>query len=160
MNLYIKVENEQPVDHPVFMDNLFQAFGGIPDEYKPFIRVARPEAGVYQTFDSDSPTYEFNSSIGYWWDVWSLRDMTDAEKLAKQQKVQNDWASMPDASNFTAWVFDETTCSFEPPTPRPTDGKPYFWQGTTNSWVLIPPYPDDGKQYKLDIPTATWVEST
>ena len=157
MNLYIKVDNGQAIDHPVMMDNLFQAFGKIPPEYQQFIRIAKPTPSVYQTFDSEEPTYQFNSTIGYWWDVWSLRDMTDAEKAAKQQLVKNAWASRSDASNFTAWTFDEAICKYVPPTPMPTDGNQYFWQGTTNSWVILPTYPDDGKQYKLDIPTATWV---
>jgi hypothetical protein len=158
MALFIQIQDGQPVNHPVYDFNLIQVYGTIPQAWAMFERTECPTPSVYQILDSQEPTYQLVNNV--WTDVWSLRDMTDAEKLAKQQKVQANWASMPNASNFTAWVFDETTCSFEPPTTRPTDGKPYFWQGTTNSWVLIPPYPDDGKQYKLDIPTATWVEST
>jgi len=155
MNLYIETNNGQPVNHPAFEDNLLQAFGSVPSHWEPFTRVERPVPGVYQVLDSEEPTYQ--KVNGIWTDVWALRDMTDAEKTAKQQAVQAAWAALPNNSNFSAWTFDATTCAYIPPTPRPTDGKQYFWQGTTNSWVVTPEYPTDGKQYKLDIPTATWV---
>jgi hypothetical protein len=158
MNLYIQIENGQPINHPAFEDNILKAFGSIPFDWEPFTRVDMPMPTVYQIFDSQEPTYQ--KVNGVWTDVWSLRDMTDAEKTAKQQSVQSAWAAIPNASNLSAWIFDETTCSYKPPVPKPTDGKQYFWQGTTNSWVVRPDYPTDGKQYKLDIPTATWVVVT
>ena len=158
MNLYIQIENDSPINHPAYEDNLIAAFGSIQSNWEPFIRVEKPIPNVYQVLDSDEPTYEkFN---GVWTDVWTLRDMTDAEKTAKQESVKNAWSTRDQASNFTAWTFDEATCSYVPPTPRPTDSKNYFWQGTTNTWVVTPPYPTDGKIYKLDSPTATWVEVT
>ena len=72
------------------------------------------------------------------------------------KSVKNNWLRDFD-SNFSAWVFNEEKCDYESPTPCPRDGKIYFWQGTTNTWVITPEYPTDGKVYKLDIPTATWV---
>ena len=154
MNLYIETENGVTKNHPAFEDNLIQAFGAVPTQWEAFIRVERPVATIYQVFDSEKPTYQ--KIDGVWTDVWSLRDMTAEEKSAKQQAEKDNWSALPNRDNFTAWTFDEATCAYAPPTPRPTDGN-YFWQGTTNSWVIRPPYPDDGKQYKLDIPTATWV---
>ena len=153
MNLYIETENGQTKNHPAFEDNLLQAFGAIPSHWEPFNRIARPTPNVYQVVNEES-TYE--KIDGVWTDVWALRDMTDAEKAEVQQAVKDNWLALPNRDNFIAWTFDEATCAYAPPTPRPTDGN-YFWQGTTNSWVIRPPYPDDGKQYKLDIPTATWV---
>ena len=154
MNLYIETENGQTKNHPAFEDNLLQAFGAVPTQWEPFTRVERPVPGVYQTMDSQEPVYA--KVDGVWTDVWTVRDMTAEEKTAKQQAVKDNWSALPNRDNFTAWTFDESTCRYVPPTPRPTDGN-YFWQGTTNSWVILPPYPDDGKQYKLDTPTATWV---
>ena len=155
MNLYIKTDgNGNTIDHPAFEDNLLQAFGSIPSEWEPFVRVERPIPTVYQVFASPEPTYQ--KVDGVWTDVWALRDMTDAEKVAKQQSAKDAWSALSDGDNFIAWTFDEATCTYVPPTPRPTDGN-YFWQGTTNSWVIRPSYPDDGKQYKLDFATATWV---
>jgi hypothetical protein len=158
MNLYIQVENNLPVNHPAFEDNLIDAFGSIPSNWEPFIRVERPTPSVYQVLGSEDPTYQ--KVNGVWTDVWDLTEMTDAEKTAKQQAVKDAWAARTNASNFTAWTFDESICAYVPPTPKPTDGKQYFWQGTTNSWVVRPPYPDDGKEYILDFPTATWVLKT
>ena len=153
MNLYIETENGQTKNHPAFEDNLLQAFGAIPSHWEPFNRIARPTPNVYQVVNEES-TYE--KIDGVWTDGWALRDMTDAEKAEVQQAVKDNWLALPNRDNFIAWTFDEATCAYAPPTPRPTDGN-YFWQGTTNSWVIRPPYPDDGKQYKLDFPTATWV---
>ena len=44
---------------------------------------------------------------------------------------------MPDASNFTTWVFNSTFCSYDPPVEYPTDGKIYTWSGLENNWVLV-----------------------
>jgi hypothetical protein len=38
---------------------------------------------------------------------------------------------------FTSWVLNETTCLWESPTAKPTDGKMYQWDETTTSWVEI-----------------------
>jgi hypothetical protein len=157
MNLYIQIENGQTINHPAFEDNLIQAFGSIPTNWEPFTRVDMPVPTVYQVLDSTEPTYQ--KVNGVWTDVWALRDMTDAEKTAKQQSVKDAWNEKP-RPNLTAWTFDETTCSYKAPIPKPNDGKQYFWQGTTNTWVEQPPYPTDGKQYKLDFATATWVATT
>lgn len=158
MALFIQIQNGQPVNHPVYDFNLIQAYGTIPQGWAMFERTQCPTPNVYQVLDSQESTYQLVNNV--WTDVWALRDMTNTEKTAKQQEVKNAWAARPNLSNFSAWTFDEATCSYVPPTPRPTDGKNYFWQGTTNTWVLTPTYPTDGKQYKLDFATATWVEIT
>jgi hypothetical protein len=36
---------------------------------------------------------------------------------------------------FESWVLDEETCLWNPPTPRPTDGKMYNWDEDSKSWV-------------------------
>ena len=156
MKLHIQVdENGNTVNHPAFEDNLIQAFNEVPSHWEPFVRVEKPIPTIYQVLDSQEPTYQ--KVDGVWTDVWALRDMTAEEKATRQQIEKDAWSALPNRDNFTAWTFDETTCRYVPPTSMPTDGNQYFWQGTTNSWVILPTYPDDGKQYKLDIPTATWV---
>jgi hypothetical protein len=159
MKLYIQIENDQPINHPVFEDDLMQEFGAIPTNWELFTRVERPVATVYQVFDSEEPTYA--KLDGVWTDVWVMRDMTNAEKATKQQEAKDAWAVLPNRNNFTAWVFDENTCLYEPPIPRPEDVTKYFWQGTTASWAPRPVYPNiDGKMYALDFAAATWVEVT
>jgi hypothetical protein len=157
MNLYIETDsNGNPINHPAFEDNLIQAFGVIPNHWEPFIRVNRPVPNVYQVLNKTEATYQ--KIDGVWTDVWIVRDMTEEEKLAHQNEVKQEWASRPNSEYLKAWVFNEETCSFDPPIPMPNDGKQYFWQGVSNSWVELPPYPNDGKRYKIDNPTATWIE--
>lgn len=161
MKLYIQVENGQCINHPAFEDNLRQAFGAVPANWEPFVRVERPIPGVYEVLESEQATYQ--KVDGVWTDVWALRPMTDAEKTARQQAVKDAWAAREQAENWAAWVFDETTCTMQPPTPRPaTDdaklaqGIYTFWCGADNGWKDTPPRPTDGA-YKFDFLAWIWV---
>lgn len=136
MELYIQVENGNTVNHPALRDNLLQAFGTIPDNWQPFVRVNSPKLEIYQVLANTEPTYQFVD--GVWTDVWQIREMTDEEKLQKQNEVKEIWNARPNRENFSAWTFDEDTCEFVPPIPKPTDGKQYYWDGTSNSWKEIP----------------------
>jgi hypothetical protein len=35
---------------------------------------------------------------------------------------------------FPSWILNEETCLWDSPTPMPTDGSPYKWNETTQSW--------------------------
>jgi hypothetical protein len=39
---------------------------------------------------------------------------------------------------YPSWLLNETTCQWEAPVPYPTDGKDYYWDETTLSWIEIP----------------------
>jgi hypothetical protein len=161
MKLYIQIKDGKPFQHPIMENNFIEAYSHIdtnnlPPEFAEFKRVPRPILGVYEVFGSMEPTYEFVD--GFWTDVWDVQEIPAEQKLAKQQKVHDEWLSMPDIANFANWVFDENSCEYKPPIPAPIDGKIYFWQGTTSSWVETPQYPTDGKNYELDYVSATWVE--
>jgi len=39
---------------------------------------------------------------------------------------------------FASWTLNETTCLWEAPTSRPSDGKRYRWDEATTAWVEIP----------------------
>lgn len=157
MNLYIQIENGQPINHPAFADNLRQAFGDIPSNWEPFIRVAKPVPGVYEILVSEEPTYQKVDDV--WMDVWNLRPMTDEEKNNKQQEVKNSWSNRPQASNWSSWTFNESTCTYVPPVPKPSSefGKNYFWCGEDNNWKESPLYPEDGKLYDFDYLNWQWV---
>jgi hypothetical protein len=131
MSLYIQVENGQTVNHPAFEDNLIQAFGSVPANWEPFDRIERPVLNVYEILVSDQPTYQ--KIDGRWKDVWVIRPMTSEEKVARQDAVKQEWSQI----GFASWVFDEDSCSFKPPVPRPTDGKTYRWDEPTTSWILV-----------------------
>jgi hypothetical protein len=137
MKLYIETENNLPKNHPALEENLLQAFGTVPSHWLPFERVERPLLGVYDVLDQDYPEYQLID--GVYKDVWMIRPMDDVEKDAKQQAIKNAWVSLPNYENFTSWVFDEVTCSFIPPVPRPDDGKLYRWDGAVNNWVEVTP---------------------
>lgn len=38
---------------------------------------------------------------------------------------------------YPSWLLNTTTCLWEPPVPYPTDGKRYYWDEATLSWVEI-----------------------
>ena len=60
-------------------------------------------------------------------------------------------AFIPKTPHFVAWVFNETTCTWNPPIPYPGgedgDGKWYEWDEETTNWVESAlanvPTPDD-----------------
>ena len=162
MSLYIETKDGQPVNHPAFEDNLLQAFGNIPDHWEPFVRVERPATTVYQVLESEQPTYQ--KVDGVWTDVWTIRDMTDAEKAAKQQAMVRAFNDREYASNWSAWTLDEATCTMQPPIPRPEIDQTKldarimtFWCGADNNWKDTPARPVDGGQYKFDFLAWNWV---
>jgi hypothetical protein len=84
MNLYIQIENGQPVNHPAIEENLIQVHGSIPENYAPFNRIqlhdANLELGVYQ---NAAHSYSLSSDGVAWQDTWTAVDMTQEEKDAK-----------------------------------------------------------------------------
>jgi hypothetical protein len=158
MKLYIQTENGQTVNHPAFEHNLIEAFGGVPDHWKPFVRVERPVLGVYEVLESQDAAYEFVD--GVWTDVWSVRPMTAEEIAAKQQAVIDAWALIPNAFNFTAWVLDEANLRMVPPIPRPVEeGKIFRWSGADNNWKEAPARPEGEGQYVFDFAQWIWVNA-
>lgn len=162
MYFFIQIKDGQPVNHPALPANLVQAFGQIPTDWEPFLRVEKPTPSTYQVFDSEEPTYQ--KINGVWTDVWALRDMTPEEKAAKQQSVRDAFNSRPQSENWSSWVLDEATCAMVPPTPRPEpdqsklDAKIFtLWCGAENNWKDTPVYPADGDQYNFDFLAWQWV---
>jgi outer membrane lipoprotein-sorting protein len=58
--------------------------------------------------------------------------MTQEEKTEKQNQVKIWWESQ----NKASWIFNEETCSFDPPVPYPDDGNVYVWDEDTITWIL------------------------
>jgi len=161
MELFIRIANGVTVGNPIMGDNFREAFpdvdvNNLPPEFARFTRVECPVIGTHQLFIQEKPTYELID--GMWTDVWHVRDMTAEERAARQQSFKDKWDALPNRENYSAWTFNEDLLVYQPPIPQPTDGKFYFWQGTTNTWVETPPKPQDDKTYKLDFASATWVE--
>lgn len=135
MELFIRIKDGQPFEHPILGDNFREAFphidtNNLPSEFAHFKRVEPPIYGVYEVYEG--VTYEWQNGLVT--DVHHVRQMTEVEKLEKQNAVKDAWAK---GVNLTSWVFDEETCAFKPPVAYPTDGKNYFWNEETTSWVEI-----------------------
>ena len=163
MNLYIETENGVTKNHPAFEGNILQGFGIVPAHWEPFVRVERPLPNVYQVLESDEPVYA--KVDGVWTDVWSVREMTAAEKTTKQQAVRDAFNAREQAENWSAWVLDEATCTMQPPIPRPAPnqnkldaGVMTFWCGADLSWKDTSAKPVDENQYKFDFFVWQWVQ--
>lgn len=160
MNLYIETENGAIKNHPAYEDNLIQAFGVVPAHWEPFTRVERPAPAVYQILEFDEPVYA--KVDGVWADVWSVREMTAEEKTAKQQAVITAFNNREQVSNWSAWTFDEATCTMVSPILRPEPdqikldaGILTVWCGADANWKDTPVRPEGN--YKFDFFAWDWV---
>jgi hypothetical protein len=134
MELFIRIQNGQAFEHPILGANFYEAFpnvdtNNLPAEFARFVRVAAPVVGVYEK----NQTVSYQLVDGAYTDVFSVEQMTAEEIATKQQAVKDAWA----LNGFASWLFNEATCSFEAPTPRPIDGKIYRWDEPTTSWIEV-----------------------
>jgi len=170
MELYIRIKNGKPYEHPMLGDNFRQAFpnvdvNNLPPEFARFERVERPELGEYEVLDPAEPVYELVNGI--YKDVWHKREMTQEEKnTVKQEKIATYkvlWSLLPQRENFVSWVFNEETILYEPPIPRPEPNQTKLnagiftmWCGADANWKDTPVKPVDENQYKFDFIAWQW----
>jgi len=134
MELYIQIKNEQPFEHPILGDNFRQAFpdidtNNLPATFAKFTRLTEPVFGIYEVYAGCTYEWEGDQIT----DVHHVRAMTAAEKTVRQDEVKANWAER----GFASWVFNESTCFFDPPTPHPSDDKKYNWDEETLAWVEV-----------------------
>jgi len=164
MNLYIETEDGVTKNHPAFEDNLIQAFGSVPERWKPFVRVEPPAVGLFEVCDC---VYELVN--GVYTDVHNVRPMTAEEKAAKIAEAR--------ASLRPNWTLNEETLQPSPP-PRPTvkGAYPYKFDRETGQWLesnvpplpswipsedglrYVPPIPRPEGQYRWDEATLSWIK--
>jgi hypothetical protein len=135
MELFIRIKDGQPFEHPIFGDNFRQAFpdvdtNNLPSEFARFVRVEAPAVGVYENYTG--VTYELID--GVYKDVHHVVPMTEQQKIDKQNSVKAVWSAN---GGYASWVFNEETCSFKNPIAYPQDGKLYQWDEPTTSWVEV-----------------------
>jgi len=133
MELFIRLLDGQPFEHPIMGDNFRQAFPNIdtnnlPDNFAKFERIPKPSL-VYAKLNNPQPTYQWVDGVVK--DVWDITQMTEQEILEKQNAVKVAWANHP----YQSWVFNETICQFEAPIAYPDDGKKYDWNEEQLAWV-------------------------
>lgn len=88
MELFIRIKDGQPFEHPILWDNFCQAFPNIdvnnlPPEFARFERVEPPALGEFEVYVG--VTYEKFGDI--YKDVHHVRDMTPEEKAIKEQQT-------------------------------------------------------------------------
>jgi hypothetical protein len=135
MELFIRIKDGQPFEHPILGDNFREAFphidvNNLPSEFARFIRVAAPVLGPYEK----NQTVVYQLVNGVYTDAFTCEQMTAQEISAKQQAVKDEWS---DNNGFASWAFNETTCAFEAPAPMPNNGKFYRWDEPTLSWIEV-----------------------
>ena len=133
MQLYIRIKNGQPFEHPIFSDNFEAAFphidtDNLPSDFSRFERVDPPVIGVYEVYEG--VVYQQVGDV--YKDVHQVRDMTSDEISAKKQSVKDEWR---DTLNWSSWTFNEETCCYDPPVPVPDEDALYRWDEDTTSWV-------------------------
>ena len=134
MELYIRIVDGQPVDHPILGENFRQAFphidtDNLPADFARFVRVPKPPLERVFQYISNEATYQWIDGVVM--DVWENREMTDEEKA---EKIAHARQYQP----FPSWVFSEENCKWEPPVPLPEDISPekmYYWDEPTTSWI-------------------------
>jgi len=136
MRLFIRIKNGRAYEHPIFEDNFKQAFPDVniedlPEGFAEFDRLPPPAIGPYEVYEG--VTYEWAGHRMQ--DVHHVRQMTEQEKLTKQQSIKDEWA----VSGFPSWTFNEATCAFEPPVPMPDGDAFYRWDEPTLAWVEVQP---------------------
>ena len=115
-------------------DNLKQAFpemdlNNLPETFARFERVAPAMLGVYEI--SEGSTYEWVDGVVK--DVHHRRAMTLEERTAKQDALKEHWKTR----GLDSWVFDEESCTYQPPIPYPDESKLFRWDEATISWIEI-----------------------
>lgn len=134
MNLYIQLVDNKPIDHPIMEDNFVQVFPDVdienlPSNFAKFKRVEKPVVGIYEVYEG--VVYEWEDGVVK--DVHQVRVMTEEEILTLQNQAKSDWKS----NGFASWIFNEETCSFDPPVPYPDDSNAYVWNEESQQWDLI-----------------------
>lgn len=133
MELFIRIKDGQPFEHPILKDNFCQAFPNIdlnnlPSEFARFERIAPPELRPYELYEG--VTYEKIGEV--YKDVHHVREMSVQEKTQKQEAVKAAWNN-----RYPSWTFDEALCSFVAPVAYPDDGNRYVWDENNLNWVLL-----------------------
>lgn len=129
--LYIKVENNVAINHPIVIENLMMIYPNFdinnpPDGYLPFTRATMPIKT--DPFEVHEATYVVSDNSVT--EVYVTRTMTDEEKQVL-------FADMEQRKPYPSWILNTTICQWEPPIAYPSDDNKYMWDEDTTSWVQL-----------------------
>jgi len=98
MNLYIRIKDGQPFEHPLFEDNVKQVWpeidlNNLPPELAKFERVQPPVVDTFEILEG----FSYQIVDGVYKDVWHKRPMNDAEK---EEQIGKLTASMNAGKTF------------------------------------------------------------
>jgi len=87
MNLYIRLRDGQPFEHPLYEDNVQQIFpdmdlANLPNDWARFTRYQQPGSDVLPVGKFEVPEVKYTLSTDgvTWQDTWYIRTMSDDEK--------------------------------------------------------------------------------
>jgi hypothetical protein len=129
--LFIKVENNNTVNHPVTIENLMLIYPNFdvnnpPDGYLPFNRASIPtQTSPYIIHE---PNYSISNNIVN--EIYIARMMTNAEK-------QELFSRMEEIKPYPSWTLNEEKCLWEPPISYPSDRNKYVWSEDSLSWIIL-----------------------
>lgn len=131
----IELKDGAIVGHPIDIKNLQITnpeinIRNLPNNYCWFERVPKPRL----KFNEKNQTLKYEIVGDICKDVWYAERLTDQELTEKIDQAKQRWQQV----GWNSWNFNTTTFEFEPPIPRPQDGKIYTWDEPTLSWVLVP----------------------
>jgi hypothetical protein len=143
MELYIRIVDGQPFEHPILGDNFREAFPHVDadnihlyEEYARFERITQIDAGVFPNLYQRVECTYTKRDDGVWQDTWTIVDFTPEEKEAK---IEHFMIETP--KPFESWHFEESTCTWEAPIPHPElqDGVYWRWNESIVNWEQYTP---------------------
>ena len=132
MNLFIKLKDGKPYEHPVCYENMQAAFPNfnfenLPNDWATFEQTPLPSIGVYEVYDG----FFYSIQNGVVKQIHKVRPMTVEEKIEKQTQVKKNFELL----GLKSWKFNEEICDFDPPIPYPSNGKKYYWEESDLAWI-------------------------
>ena len=110
-------------------------------------RVIVAEADFFKTFIDDTPgtwiQTSYNTRAGVHYEPNSNTPSSDQSKALRKNTAcvggtyDEDRDAFIPPKAYASWTLDESTCMWEPPIAYPTDGKPYQWNETDQTWDLL-----------------------
>lgn len=134
MELFIRIVDGKPFEHPIFGDNFREAFpdidvNNLPPEFAKFDRIPKPTANMFEVVEG--PVYEWVDGIVS--DIWTIRSMTAEEEAQKRQDLTN---------NINASVEFMKGVAQQNADEAPSDAAKKAWLDyitELNAWVLVDP---------------------